>query len=359
MDPLTHTLVGAAIARTRIAQGTRLATAALVLGANLPDVDIASALLGADASLAFRRGWTHGPLALALLPAILVAVLLAWARLTARRDPTLDPTDARRLLALSYLGCVTHSPLDWLNTYGIRLLMPFDDRWFYGDALFIVDPWIWLVLGGALVLGSARGWPTWAWAILAALATWLVLRSGELVHSAARVAWVTGLVAIVALRVTRVGPGPARLAALALSASLTYILAMIGATTIGAYRVERELTDRGLRAERWMVGPTPANPLVWDVVADLGDRYVHGTLAWSPAPALTLAPAPIVKPTPSPVLDRARAAPDVQGALGWMRFPYAEVDESADGFTVWFLDARYARARTRGFGAAVVELPRE
>ncbi len=25
--------------------------------------------------------------------------------------------------------------------------MPFSRRWFYGDVLFIVDPWIWLFLG--------------------------------------------------------------------------------------------------------------------------------------------------------------------------------------------------------------------
>ncbi len=48
---------------------------------------------------------------------------------------------------LSYLGVATHPLLDWLNTYGIRLLMPLDPRWFYGDAVFIVDPWIWLVSG--------------------------------------------------------------------------------------------------------------------------------------------------------------------------------------------------------------------
>ena len=30
--------------------------------------------------------------------------------------------------------------------------MPFDERWFYGDTLFIIDPWIWLGLGGALFL---------------------------------------------------------------------------------------------------------------------------------------------------------------------------------------------------------------
>ena len=58
--------------------------------------------------------------------------------------------------ALAALGVVTHPVLDWLNNYGMRWLMPFDGRWFYGDALFIIDPWVWLVLGGSLFLMHAR-----------------------------------------------------------------------------------------------------------------------------------------------------------------------------------------------------------
>ena len=42
MDPLTHTLVGATLTRTRLGRTTPLAAAALIVGANLPDVDILS-----------------------------------------------------------------------------------------------------------------------------------------------------------------------------------------------------------------------------------------------------------------------------------------------------------------------------
>jgi len=360
MDPLTHSLLGAAIARTRVAHGTRLATAALVVGANLPDVDVASAVLGSDASLGFRRGWTHGPLALAVLPPLLVAVLLAWGRLRRRQRPDLAPLHGGRLLALSYLGCLTHPLLDWLNTYGVRLLMPFDGRWFYGDALFIVDPWLWLVLGGAVFLGAKRRGFPWGWAILGVLASLIVLRAGEMVPPFARGAWVAGLLAIVVLQRTRLSLRPAAVATAALVLTLTYVGAMIGATTAGATYVERELARRGMHdVKRLMVGPEPANPFSWDVVADLGDRYVHGMLHGFRPRVLTLAPEPILKPTPSPILDAARAAPQVQGALAWMRFPYAEIEETRDGWTVWLLDARYVRVRSRGFGSAVVRVPRQ
>ena len=43
-----------------------------------------------------------------------------------------------------------------MNSYGVRLLMPFSDRWFYGDALYIVDPWLYLAARRRLVVASAR-----------------------------------------------------------------------------------------------------------------------------------------------------------------------------------------------------------
>jgi len=360
VDPLTHSLLGAAIARTRVARGMPMETVALVGGANLPDVDVASAVLGSDASLGFRRGWTHGPLALAVLPPLLAAGLLAWARWGPRRSADLASAHGGRLLALTYLGCLTHPLLDWLNTYGVRLLMPLDGRWFYGDALFIIDPWLWLVLGGAVFLGSERRKFPWAWATLAVLASLIVLRAGATVPPAARGVWVVGLLALVVLRRTQLRARPAAVATTALGLTLAYVCAMIGVTTVGSAHVERELASRGMRdVECLMVGPEPANPFAWDVVADLGDRYVHGTLRWLPRPTLALEPEPILKPSPSPVLDAARGAPHVQGALSWMRFPYAEIEETRTGWTVWLLDARYVRVRSRGFGAAVVEVPRQ
>ena len=48
--------------------------------------------------------------------------------------------------------------LDWLNTYGVRFLMPFDGTWFYGEALFIIDPGVWLLAGLTVVLASSATW---------------------------------------------------------------------------------------------------------------------------------------------------------------------------------------------------------
>ena len=46
--------------------------------------------------------------------------------------------------------------LDLLNPYGLRVLAPFDWQWFYGDALFIIDPWLWITLGVGVWMSRRR-----------------------------------------------------------------------------------------------------------------------------------------------------------------------------------------------------------
>ena len=151
MDPLTHTLVGASLASTRLGRTTRLAGPALVIGANLPDIDVLAFVAGGDAALGFRRGLTHGVPALVLLPALFAAMLWLWGRW--RPGPPGSRLSGPWLTGLCYLAVVSHPVLDWLNTYGMRWWMPFRDTWYYGDSVFIMDPWLWLLLGAGWLLG--------------------------------------------------------------------------------------------------------------------------------------------------------------------------------------------------------------
>ena len=151
MDNLTHSLVGALIGQAGLKRKTGLAMPALIIGANLPDVDAACTVYGIE-SLAMRRGVTHGPIAWVLLPLVLSGLLWVFDRWQARRGKRLEgrlPVHFGWLYALAFIACLTHPALDWLNSYGIRLLEPFSHRWFYGDALFIIDVWLWLGLGFA------------------------------------------------------------------------------------------------------------------------------------------------------------------------------------------------------------------
>jgi inner membrane protein len=149
MDNLTHSLVGALIGQAGLKRRTGLAMPALIVGANLPDIDATCVVFGIE-SLAMRRGLTHGPIAWVLLPLVLAAMLWWYDRWQARRGKRPErrlPVHFGWLYALAFIACLTHPALDWLNSYGIRLLEPFSHRWFYGDALFIIDLWLWLGLG--------------------------------------------------------------------------------------------------------------------------------------------------------------------------------------------------------------------
>ena len=117
-----------------------------------------------------------------------------------RRRPAAPPARVGPVLALSVIGVSSHPALDWLNTYGVRLLMPFSGRWFYGDAVFIVDPWLWLLLAAAVVVAMTARAPGIAGWGLVGIATTAVVVLAEEVPVPARVLWCAGVTAIVLAR---------------------------------------------------------------------------------------------------------------------------------------------------------------
>ena len=153
MDNLTHSLAGALLGQAGLKRKTGLAMPALIIGANLPDVDAACFFwLDGVEHLGFRRGITHGPIAWVLLPLVLAGLLYGYDRWQTRRGKRPAgrlPVSFKWLFLLSFIACLTHPALDWLNSYGIRLLEPFSSQWFYGDTLFIIDIWLWLGMGFA------------------------------------------------------------------------------------------------------------------------------------------------------------------------------------------------------------------
>ncbi len=357
MDPLTHTLVGASLAATRLGRTTRLAAPALVVGANLPDVDVLSYFAGSDAALAFRRGWTHGPAALVVLPAVLAALLWAWGR---RRGGAADgrPLAAGRLAGLCYLSCLTHPALDWLNTYGMRWGMPWSARWFYGDAVYIMDPWLWLILGGAWLLARRPG--------RGLLVTFAVLAALLVAVVAARAPLYLPLVAAVAvvLLAALVWRPPARLsrrtlAVASLAAGAGYVAVLMAVQGAAESRVRAELERLGVApVEELMVGPVPADPLSWDVVVGSGGAYRWGRFRWLSEPALELAGERLPAARIDPLWQRVEQSGAVPGFRLWARFPWLESEPVAGGLRVYLMDARYVRRRAAGgFGAASVTLP--
>ena len=149
MDNLTHSLVGALLGQTGLKRKTGLAMPTLIIAANIPDIDAVATLLGGHQHLAIRRGITHGPIAMVILPLLLWGAMLwfdAWQTKRGKRPEKRLPVHKGWLLALAYIGCLSHPLFDWFNSYGIRLLEPFSSKWFYGDTIFIIDVWLWIAL---------------------------------------------------------------------------------------------------------------------------------------------------------------------------------------------------------------------
>ena len=163
MDNLTHSLAGAVLGQLGLKKKTGLGMATLIIAANIPDIDAVAALLGGVQHLAIRRGITHGPIAMLILPIILTGIMIWFDSWQARRSGKRCARPAARLpihrgwlLALAYIGTLSHPALDWLNSYGIRLLEPFSSRWFYGDSIFIIDIWIWIALIAGVAMSRRR-----------------------------------------------------------------------------------------------------------------------------------------------------------------------------------------------------------
>ena len=151
MDNLTHSLVGAVLGRAGLKRLTPRAMPALILAANLPDIDSFVAPLWGEDPLAAHRGFTHGIGGLVTMPFLAAAIIWLWEKLHRGNE---WPLKLGGLLLVCFLGTLSHPLLDFATSYGTRLFEPFSHRWFYGDTLFIIDPWIWIML----ILGLEMSW---------------------------------------------------------------------------------------------------------------------------------------------------------------------------------------------------------
>jgi inner membrane protein len=202
------------------------ALAVIVLAANVPDIDVVSALGGSAAYLEHHRGPTHSLLfapVVAILP-----VLAVW------------PFHRGRLRWVwawmaSLMGVLSHLAMDWTNVYGTRLLTPYTERWYRLDITSVIDVWIWIVLAGCTL-----------WPILARMV------AGEI---GAR---------------SRSGPGAAWF-------GLAVILCYEGGRFLLHQRAVETLEARlheGRVPRRVAAFPTLANPLRWRGLAELDNAYV-------------------------------------------------------------------------------------
>ena len=153
MEPITHFLTGACLARAGFNRKTALATAAMTLAAEAPDLDTLWGLKGPVYAFAHHRGFTHSFLGLVPVAGLVTGFMyLVW-RLRGRRTnlPNLPPRWGW-LFLFAYIAGLSHILLDFTNNYGVRPFWPFSERWFSWDIVFILEPALYLILVSALLV---------------------------------------------------------------------------------------------------------------------------------------------------------------------------------------------------------------
>ncbi len=180
MDNVTHALAGLLLAdatttwvssrqRSPVSGEVprRFAGVAAVLGvvaAELPDSDLvySGSVLGMGklGYLLHHRGHTH-TIVWAVAGALLLWLVARWWLTRGSSEDErrwLSGEGSRSLMLLALLGTLSHILLDWTNSYGVHPFWPLDNRWYYGDAVFIVEPWLWVVAIPAVMFTRRSRW---------------------------------------------------------------------------------------------------------------------------------------------------------------------------------------------------------
>ncbi|MEQ1581652.1 MAG: metal-dependent hydrolase [Steroidobacteraceae bacterium] len=284
MDNITHTLIGAMVGDT--ADRTVPASAGglpprmrrmiglglMIIGSNLPDADfLYSAATGSKLDyLLQHRGYTHTVLGAVVFAALALTGLALWLR--SRHIPW-SSGDSKYLFALALLAPLLHIALDFTNSYGVHPFWPVRNDWFYGDAVFIVEPLLWAT--AVPLVFTLRTRTARALAGVAVAAGVVLSFTTGLVPAALAVV-LTCLVLLLAC-ISRIGSARAALAAgLATWLGITTLFVATGAAANA--RLSRLLTDEfplAVTLDR-VLTPMPVNPVCREVFAVQieGNRYI-------------------------------------------------------------------------------------
>lgn len=295
MDNLTHTLVsvmvGESLARAAPSspeglparERRELIVATMAIGGNLPDLDFLNSFVTGSKLdyLLHHRGHTHTLVGALAIAALLHAAQLAWIRW---RGHGWTASDRRRLLAAALLAGLLHVAMDFTNSYGVHPFWPLDNRWFYGDSVFIIEPLLWAACAPLVfVLRTIAGRAIVAFVVAAGAA--LAIASG-LVPIGATAAYIVaaGVLLFIGWRAPP---------SVALASGVTFWLAvtvMFAATGRLANARADALAARQFPNEALLdsiLTPMPVNPLCWEVilVQSTEDQVVlrRGMLSLQPA----------------------------------------------------------------------------
>ncbi|MES2354184.1 MAG: metal-dependent hydrolase [Pseudomonadota bacterium] len=280
MDNLSHSVVGLAVGefihrslapeRDSWHQSARrcMLLVSCWLASNFSDLDLLlTHLLPAPLGyLLHHRGHTH-TLLYAFPQALLIWILIWLLWPTARRLLQDSPT-ANKGLAIS-LGCGLglHILMDYLNSYGIHPFHPYNSRWFFGDMVFIVEPYFWVAFGIPMVVMIQRRWlkGIWVTVLIGILMFFTVM---EFLHWAS-----LALLIILALVLGRVqhkaGMHDRTALLLAAIVSIGFVGVQSMASSLARFEVAQSLKikDSASRMLDAAMTPFPTNPFCWSFVS--------------------------------------------------------------------------------------------
>ncbi|MCM3872485.1 MAG: metal-dependent hydrolase [Pyrinomonadaceae bacterium] len=372
MDNLTHSLVGLVASKAGLEKLSPGTTGLCILAANVPDADIVALIGGRWNYLHHHRGITHSIFGALLLALTLPLIFYCAGRLIARIRGRQPGVRLKGLMIASFLVTATHPFMDWTNNYGIRPFLPWSSHWSYGDFIFIIDPFLWMILGGACFLLTSKSKLQMAiWFLLALLLTYLVLtvpaQRGLDHPTVLRVIWFVVLVGLLVSfklgAAQRWGPRIALAALVVITAywgsmaSLHYFAiteATIQARTIASQHGE-SVTDIAAMA-------TLANPFQWSCIVETESAAYQFelSLAGNHPVLSSLVRHERADTADSPAVDQALEDERARIFMGFARFPVVRV-VGTDCLTqtlVQLADLRYTQPGS-GRGTFSLDVPVE
>jgi inner membrane protein len=319
MEPVTHALTSIALGRAGLNKMTRMATPMLVVSGMIADVDWLTRLGSASAFLHGHRTATHSLIGTA---AIIAGVSAAfW--LAGRKYPKLA-VEILPAMLICTVGAGAHLLMDMLNGYGVKLLWPFDARWYGWDLADPVDAWIiFFLLCGLLLPELFR----------------LIL---EEIGS-------------------RPKKGGRQRGAIV---GLIFVLLFIAGRALAHQRAIALLDSReysGQAPLELAAFPHPSNPLLWSGVAETDNALVTVDVPLGPLAVFDPDLGEIYfKPEQSLALKNAVSSETAVDFLSYARFPLAHVEPEGRGYQVRLRDLRFATERPGQRGIiAVIHLNAE
>ncbi|HVW25606.1 MAG TPA: metal-dependent hydrolase [Polyangiaceae bacterium] len=324
MDNVTHSLAAILVAeavcenRKPAPDPARFRTAALwvsLIANNLPDLDFLYRKItpGKLGYLLHHRGYSHTFVVAPALAALAVVLVLGAARL---RGVRFAARDVRALVGLAVFGSFLHIAMDFQNNYGVHPFWPFDDRWYYGDFLFIVEPLLWafavvVIASVARTMVASVG----VVAVFAAALAYGMVAGAVPAREIVGLLFVAACVAVAARSTSRRGRVWLGVAGW-LSVTGGFLLASraaLNAVTASAVRVFPEM-----RLVDVIRTPSMGNPVCWSVIAlgTEGDRYVARRSVVSLAPS-ALPPRRCGARDPRAVTAPLGAIETVDGGVLW------------------------------------------